>query len=134
MLSSGSPPPTMYRLPRTTVPSVGAPSVTKRVLRRVSGPSSSSAAAAETSFRFDAGTSGAASLSADGEEDLESLGGFTGFYVRLLRGALRHPGKVVLAAVAVGWFIPLLGISLAAFVAVDALLAVRQNRTDAARP
>ncbi|MEX7472790.1 PepSY domain-containing protein, partial [Mycobacterium adipatum] len=41
---------------------------------------------------------------------------------------------VVLAAVAVGWFIPLLGISLAAFVAVDALLAVRQNRTDAARP
>ena len=41
---------------------------------------------------------------------------------------------VVLAAVAVGWVIPLLGISLAAFVAVDALLAVRQNRTDAARP
>ncbi|MCF6388013.1 PepSY domain-containing protein [Mycobacterium sp. MBM] len=41
---------------------------------------------------------------------------------------------VVLAAVTVGWFVPLLGISLAAFVAVDALLAVRQNRMRPVRP
>ena len=47
-----------------------------------------------------AGGGGGASLSADGEEDLDSIGGFTGFYVRVLRGALRHPGKVVIAAVA----------------------------------
>ena len=61
---------------------------------------------------------------------------YAGANVDQMRTALPVPAAVavVLAAVAVGWFIPLLGISLAAFVAVDALLAVRQNRTDAARP
>ncbi len=48
-----------------------------------------------------AGSSGAASLSADGEEDLDRIGGATGLYVRVLRGCLRHPGKVVLTAVAI---------------------------------
>jgi len=43
----------------------------------------------------------AAVLSAEGEENLDDLGGFTGFYVRVLHRALRHPGKVVLAAVAI---------------------------------
>ncbi|MBJ7462190.1 MAG: PepSY domain-containing protein [Mycolicibacterium sp.] len=41
---------------------------------------------------------------------------------------------VVVAAVAVGWFIPLLGVSLAVFVAIDALLGVRQSRRTTAQP
>lgn len=43
---------------------------------------------------------------------------------------------VVATAVAVGWFIPLLGISLAAFVAVDALIGHRESRSvpDQQRP
>ncbi|MAF49886.1 MAG: efflux RND transporter permease subunit [Rhodospirillales bacterium] len=40
--------------------------------------------------------------------NIDDAGGFTGLYVRVLRGALRHPGKVVLAAFAmligVQWF------------------------------
>jgi uncharacterized iron-regulated membrane protein len=50
-----------------------------------------------------------------------------------LRGGLRrlHPATaalVVLTAVAVGWFLPLLGLSLAAFVLVDLGLAARKRR------
>ena len=36
------------------------------------------------------------------EGDIEQVDGFTGFYVRVLRGALRHPGKVTLAAILFG--------------------------------
>ena len=36
------------------------------------------------------------------EGDIEAVDGFTGFYVRVLRGALRHPGKVTLSAVLFG--------------------------------
>jgi len=37
-------------------------------------------------------------LAASEEGDLREVGGFTGFYVRILAGALRHPGKIVVAA------------------------------------
>ena len=33
--------------------------------------------------------------------DLRDVGGFTGAYLKVLRGALRHPGKILVAAVAV---------------------------------
>ncbi len=36
------------------------------------------------------------------EGDIEQVDGFTGFYVRMLRSALRHPGKVTLAAILFG--------------------------------
>jgi multidrug efflux pump len=39
-------------------------------------------------------------LAADGESDLTSIRGFTGFYLKVLNGALSHPGKVLLAAAA----------------------------------
>jgi multidrug efflux pump len=42
----------------------------------------------------------AQAIAAGGKEDLTRLGGLTGGYVRLLRRALRHPGKLLLAAVA----------------------------------
>lgn len=42
--------------------------------------------------------------------------------------------SVVVAAVALGWFVPLLGISLAVFVAIDALIGVRQSRLTTAQP
>lgn len=56
-----------------------------------------------------------------------------------IRGGLRRLppaaiGALVLAAVAVGWFLPLLGISLAAFVVLDLAIAAakrRKERTDA---
>ena len=56
-----------------------------------------------------------------------------------VRGGLRRlspvaTGVLVLAAVAVGWFLPLLGISLAAFVVADVVLGAakqRKERTDA---
>ena len=41
-----------------------------------------------------------ASLAAAESGDLDSIKGLTGIYVKVLRGALRHPGKVVLLAAA----------------------------------
>nr|WP_207168740.1 efflux RND transporter permease subunit [Rhodovibrio sodomensis] len=46
------------------------------------------------------GDAKAQAIAAGGKDDLTRLGGFTGGYVRLLRHALKHPGKLLLAAVA----------------------------------
>lgn len=51
------------------------------------------------------------------------------------RGALRRassPAAVAVAVVAVvvGWFVPLLGLSLLGFLAVDAALGIRQRRRE----
>ena len=48
----------------------------------------------------DAGRAQALALAGDGGDLDDRLGGFTRFYVSLLRGALAHPGKVVLVALA----------------------------------
>jgi hypothetical protein len=53
-----------------------------------------------------------------------------------MRGGIRrlHPAGVVVAAllaVAVGWFLPLLGISLVGFLVVDALDAALKARSSA---
>ena len=45
-------------------------------------------------------TARAQAIAAGGARDLTRLGGFTGGYIRLLRRAIRHPGKLLLAAVA----------------------------------
>jgi len=46
------------------------------------------------------GDAKAQAIAAGGASDLTRLGGFTGGYIRLLRRAIRHPGKLLLAAVA----------------------------------
>ena len=46
------------------------------------------------------GDAKAQAIAAGGAKDLTRLGGFTGGYIRLLRRAIRHPGKLLLAAVA----------------------------------
>ena len=43
----------------------------------------------------------ARALAADSESGLDQVGGFTGVYLAILRGALRHPAKVLFAAFAV---------------------------------
>ncbi|MDG4664773.1 PepSY domain-containing protein [Mycobacterium sp. 236(2023)] len=54
-----------------------------------------------------------------------------------VRGGVRrlHPvaiGGVVVATVAVGWFLPLLGVSLAAFIAIDVIIgAIKRNKANA---
>jgi multidrug efflux pump len=46
------------------------------------------------------GDAKAQAIAAGGASDLTQLGGFTGGYIRVLRRAIQHPGKLLLAAVA----------------------------------